>query len=109
MASVSMNALDGGRTTIASERLESLRAGLRGRLCLPGDPGYDEARAIWNGVIDRRPAGVSDGGAGSWGYGWTPGAGWRAWPPTARSATRASRTTRICSGPSGAAAATWAW
>src|SRR5258705_7061230 len=56
MASVSMNALDGGRTTIASERLESLRAGLRGQLCLPGDPGYDEARTIWNGMIDRSPA-----------------------------------------------------
>ena len=30
--------------------------GLRGELIRPGDPGYDEARAIWNGAHDRRPA-----------------------------------------------------
>ena len=29
---------------------------LRGQLIRPEDPGYDEARAIWNGMIDRRPA-----------------------------------------------------
>ena len=45
-------------TAIAAEKLEALRAGLRGPLCLPGDPGYDEARTIWNAMIDRRPAAI---------------------------------------------------
>jgi FAD/FMN-containing dehydrogenase len=29
---------------------------LRGELLVPASPGYDTARAIWNGAIDRRPA-----------------------------------------------------
>jgi FAD/FMN-containing dehydrogenase len=32
-----------------------LREALRGELVLPGDSGYDEARSVWNGMIDRRP------------------------------------------------------
>ena len=36
--------------------LQSLRAGLRGALLQPGDPGYDAARHVWNGSIDRKPA-----------------------------------------------------
>src|SRR5438874_4562998 len=32
------------------------KASLQGRLLCPGDPGYDDARRIWNGMIDRRPA-----------------------------------------------------
>ena len=36
--------------------LERLRDSLHGPLVLPGDKGYDEARSIWNGAIDRRPA-----------------------------------------------------
>lgn len=33
-----------------------LRASLQGNLLLPGDPGYDAARMVYNGMIDRYPA-----------------------------------------------------
>lgn len=33
-----------------------LREQFRGALLRPGEEGYDEARRIWNGAIDRRPA-----------------------------------------------------
>jgi FAD/FMN-containing dehydrogenase len=36
--------------------LEKLRGRFRGALLRPGEEGYDEARRIWNGAIDRRPA-----------------------------------------------------
>src|SRR5262245_37880813 len=39
--------------------LERLRDSLHGPLILPRDRGYDEARSIWNGAIDRRPAGIA--------------------------------------------------
>jgi hypothetical protein len=29
---------------------------LRGEVLVPGSPGYDAARRVWNGAIDRRPA-----------------------------------------------------
>ena len=36
--------------------LRELREALRGELVLPSDSAYDEARSVWNGMIDRRPA-----------------------------------------------------
>ena len=35
---------------------EELRSTLRGELLDPGSAGYDAARIVWNGMIDRRPA-----------------------------------------------------
>ncbi|MGH3826823.1 MAG: FAD-binding oxidoreductase [Pseudonocardiaceae bacterium] len=43
-------------TQTASSGLDELRTAMVGAALLPGDPGYDDARSIWNGEIDRRPA-----------------------------------------------------
>jgi FAD/FMN-containing dehydrogenase len=36
--------------------IDDLRTTFRGALLRPGEEGYDEARRVWNGEIDRRPA-----------------------------------------------------
>jgi FAD/FMN-containing dehydrogenase len=38
---------------------DSLDDQLDGRVIGPADPGYDKERAIWNGMIDRRPAAIA--------------------------------------------------
>jgi len=48
--------LDGRTIEIAPEALAALKAGLKGPLLAPGDPGYDDSRTVWNAMIDRRPA-----------------------------------------------------
>ena len=42
--------------TIDTRSLGALRGRFRGALVRPGEEGYDQARRIWNGAIDRRPA-----------------------------------------------------
>jgi FAD/FMN-containing dehydrogenase len=41
---------------LSDNAVDALRARLRGPLLLPGNDGYDAARAIWNAMFDRRPA-----------------------------------------------------
>jgi FAD/FMN-containing dehydrogenase len=36
-----------------------LGAALSGHLIEPGDPAYDQARRVWNGMVDRRPAAIA--------------------------------------------------
>jgi hypothetical protein len=43
----------------ASAEAESLRGLLPGRVFLPGDPGYDEARTPWNTSAQLFPAAVA--------------------------------------------------
>src|SRR3954447_5332363 len=44
-------------TPLDSGTVQELRESLRGAAFAPGDPGYDEARTIWNGMFDdRHPA-----------------------------------------------------
>ena len=39
-----------------SEGVGAFREEFRGEVVAAADPGYDEARSVWNGDIDRRPA-----------------------------------------------------
>jgi len=41
---------------LATILLSRLHASVNGRVITPGDPGYDQARAVFDGGIDRRPA-----------------------------------------------------
>jgi FAD/FMN-containing dehydrogenase len=56
MAIITLRTSGGDTANVSGERIESLRASLKGTCALPGDPGYDEARTIWNAMIDRRPS-----------------------------------------------------
>jgi len=42
--------------TLSSSAIDELKTRTRGQVVLPGDALFDEARTIWNGMIDRRPA-----------------------------------------------------
>ena len=55
MADVSMTTTTGSRTAIEGITVETFKTSLRGELLRPGDTDYDEARKVWNGMIDKRP------------------------------------------------------
>ncbi|NUA30498.1 FAD-binding oxidoreductase [Cupriavidus basilensis] len=41
---------------LSSELVNGLKSKLRGQVLQPGEPGYEQARQVWNAMIDRRPA-----------------------------------------------------
>ena len=47
----------GGRVaTVSTAEIAAFRNQLRGKLLLASDDGYDAARRVWNGNVDRRPS-----------------------------------------------------
>ena len=56
MVDLQVATLAGKETVIEETAVEEFKSSLRGEMLRPGDGGYDEARKIWNGMIDKRPA-----------------------------------------------------
>lgn len=50
--------LEGEYTTLDEDTVTSLDSDLRGELLTPESSNYDEVRAIWNAMIDRRPGAI---------------------------------------------------
>ncbi len=56
MVELKVTTLTGQDAAIEESVIEELRASLGGQLFCPDDGGYEEARKIWNGMIEKRPA-----------------------------------------------------
>src|SRR3954470_8446616 len=47
------------RRTMSTTATDGLAAAVKGRTVTRGDAGYDEARALYNGMIDKHPAAIA--------------------------------------------------
>lgn len=55
MQPVTLASNTGEPRTLPTSVVETFQRGLEGDLMLPEDPGYDIARRVWNGMIDKHP------------------------------------------------------
>ncbi len=55
MGDLTLATMSGGNTTIGQEAIDALASSLRGDLLTAESAGYDDARSIWNAMIDKRP------------------------------------------------------
>ena len=53
---VSIRTLSGRDIALPDDAIDGLRGSLHGRLLTSDSTGYDEARTIWNAMVERRPA-----------------------------------------------------
>ena len=56
MAERRIRTLTGTERSLDDSLVDKLAAGLAGSLLRPSDGGYDTARKVWNGMVDKRPA-----------------------------------------------------
>jgi FAD/FMN-containing dehydrogenase len=56
MPHIDARAADGSHTRLDRAAVDAVSTSMRGHVVVEGEPGYDEARQLWNGMIDRRPA-----------------------------------------------------
>ena len=56
MPDLHIKTLTGSDTSLKSEAIDKLKESIRGNVLTPESEQYDEARTIWNAMIDKRPA-----------------------------------------------------
>ena len=56
MSGLQVKTRTNGEITLPEDTIRKFKESLRGELILSDDAGYDDARSIWNAMIDRRPA-----------------------------------------------------
>ena len=56
MNSTNTRSTDGVKKNIEQSKIEEFENSFRGRVLPAGTHGYDQARKIWNGMFDRKPA-----------------------------------------------------
>ena len=54
-STIDLRGLDGGTRRISQDARAALDGALRGQTATAGEDGYEDARTIWNGMIDRKP------------------------------------------------------
>lgn len=56
MSDLQATTITAGHIVLEEAAVKELKASLRGELLRSADEGYDSARRVWNGMIDKRPA-----------------------------------------------------